>query len=110
MAIHPLPNRNGVPAQRIGRGIDRVVRSLGLPSAGSVTSIFSEWEIVVGPEIAAHCRPTALRKAHLTITADDQAWATELKWMEQAIVDRCAVELGADVITSVSVVVDTTRS
>lgn len=66
-------------------------------------TIFQAWEKVVGEEIARHCRPTALKKGNLVVKAEDQAWATELKWMESTLLERCSTELGDGVVSSVTV-------
>ena len=105
MAIHPLPGSGSRDPRQIGTGLERVVKSLGLPAPNAVQTVFQAWESVVGPELAQHCRPTGLKQGHLIVKAADQAWATELKWMESALVQRCADELGEGVITSVSITV-----
>lgn len=104
MAIQPLPGSSGRSPRRIGAGIDAVVRSLKLPAATSVTSIFGSWADVVGDELAGCCRPTGLRDGTLTITAIDQAWATELQWMESTLLERCQAELGDGAVQAVRVV------
>lgn len=104
MAIHPLPGSGGKDPRQVKHGLDRVVRSLGLPSTSSVQTIFQAWDNVVGEELAKHCRPTGLKKGNLTVTAADQAWATELKWMESTLLERCSDELGDGAVTSVTVI------
>lgn len=104
MAIQPLPGSGAKPPRQVKHGLDRVVRSLGLPSSSAVQTIFQAWENVVGEELAKHCRPTAIKKGNLTVTATDQAWATELKWMETTLLERCSQELGDGSVTSVTVI------
>lgn len=105
MAIHPLPGSGGQKPRQISAGLERVVKSLGLPAPNAVQTVFQAWDSVVGPELAQHCRPIGLKQGHLTVKATDQAWATELKWMESALVQRCADELGEGVVTSVGITV-----
>ncbi len=77
--------------------------SLGMPSAATVRTVFGSWEDVVGADLAQRCQPVGLRDGVLTISAADQAWATELRWMEASIVERCVAEFGNDDIRSIRV-------
>jgi len=83
------------------------MRSLGLPSADSLGLLFARWSEIVGEELANLCQPVSLHRGRLVINAADHAWATELRWMEQTLVDRCAASLGSDIVTSVVVRVGT---
>ncbi len=103
MTISPLPGPTNRPPQRIGTGIERVVASLGMPSVGTVRSVFGSWEDVVGPDVAQRCRPVGLRDGTLTVAAVDQAWATELRWMERQIIERCATEFANDDVRAIKV-------
>jgi len=103
MAWEPLPTRDsgGHDPQPLRSGLDRVVQSLGMPSTGALQMLFHRWEDIVGPELAGQCRPVKLDKGRLIIEAPDRAWATELRWLESSLVERCSEAVGAGVVTSV---------
>jgi predicted nucleic acid-binding Zn ribbon protein len=61
--------------------------------------VFAEWAALVGPEVAAHCAPTALRGGELRITAQSTAWATQLRLLSPTLLARLRAELGPDVVT-----------
>lgn len=102
MTIQPLPNRHSAP-KPLSHGLDRVVRSLGLPSADSLGMVFSRWSEIVGDELSGQCQPVSLNKGRLVVQAADQAWATELRWLTNVLIDRCAATLGSNVVTSVHI-------
>lgn len=98
----PTPDRFETP-KTLRSGLDRVVRSLGLPSTDSFELLFSRWTEVVGPELAGRCSPASLRNGRLVIKAADHAWATELRWLEKELISRCDSTLGAGVVTTISI-------
>lgn len=100
MAIEPLPDRYESP-KPLRLGLERVMRSLGLPSTDAFDQLFNQWPAVVGEELAGCCQPVSLDRGSLVIKAADQAWATQLRWLEQQLVDRCAASLGSDVVRRV---------
>jgi len=102
VGIEPLPDKRRAP-KPLSAGLDRVVRSLGLPSADSLGQVFGRWSEIVGDELANLCQPVSLHRGRLVINAADHAWATELRWMEKILVDRCAASLGSGVVSSVVV-------
>lgn len=48
-------------------------------------SLFTEWESVVGAEIAAHSTPLTLVDGILTVQTQSTAWATQLNTMKQVL-------------------------
>lgn len=48
-------------------------------------SLFTEWESVVGAELAAHSTPLTLVDGILTIQTQSTAWATQLNAMKQVL-------------------------
>lgn len=102
MGVEPLPHHHRAP-KPLNHGLDRVLRSLGLPTADSAAQLFHRWSEIVGEELAGLCQPVSVTRGRLVIKASDHAWATELRWMEQTLVDRCAATLGTGVVTSVVV-------
>jgi predicted nucleic acid-binding Zn ribbon protein len=95
MPWEPLPTQDG-PAgpQQVGKGLDRLVRGLGGPSAQAVGAVFGRWAEIVGEQIAAHTRPLAMRDGALQVGVDDPAWAPELRFLEPQILSRLHEVLG----------------
>jgi predicted nucleic acid-binding Zn ribbon protein len=84
--------------QRIGSVLRDVVGARGWERPLADARIFAEWPALVGPDVAAHCSPTALRAGELRITAESTAWATQLRLLSTALLSRLRAELGADVV------------
>lgn len=66
-------------------------------------SVVGRWEALVGPELAAHCRPERLVDGELVLVAESTAWATQLRLLAPAVLARLATELGAGVVRSLRV-------
>lgn len=64
---------------QVGGMVPRVLRELGLEDSARVARIAERWAEVVGPEIARHCEPTALRGSVLEATADSSVWCQALR-------------------------------
>ncbi len=89
----------------VGDSLGTVARQLGLGSPELLVSVFGDWEAVVGPVLAAHSRPERLKDGELTVSVDEPAWATELRFLSGDIAERINQSRGSTVITSVTVVV-----
>ncbi len=89
----------------VGDSLGTVARQLGLGSPELLVSVFGDWEAVVGPVLAAHSRPERLKDGELTVSVDEPAWATELRFLSGDIATRINQSRGSSVITSVAVVV-----
>jgi len=103
MAWEPLPTRDSGSADpsHIKDGLDRIVQSLGMPSADALQMVFYKWSEIVGPELAGQCQPTKLDKGRLVVVAKDQAWATQLRWLQREMIERCEDVLGPGVVERV---------
>ena len=73
----------------VATSLDRVSRALGAAPARVLGAVFSHWEQLVGPEIAAHARPTSLRGGVLVVVVDQPAWAAQLRFMATDLLTRC---------------------
>jgi len=87
----------------MARSLDRVVRGLGGTPAEVVGTLFGRWEEIVGPQIAAHARPVAVREGVLVVTVDDPAWATQVRFLEAEMLRRLVEVTGGGEITSIEV-------
>jgi predicted nucleic acid-binding Zn ribbon protein len=103
MPWQPLPSSSGGEPQPLGDSVDRLVRSLGAPSAKLTQSVFADWDDIVGPAIAPHAKPKALRERTLVVAVADPAWATQLRFLEGELLERIAAATGSDEIRSIEV-------
>ena len=78
-------------------GLDAVVRSLKVSSVDTVQGVFARWEDAVGPAVAAHVRPVKLDGAVLVVEVSEPGWATQLRYLEQDVIERLHTIAGARV-------------
>ena len=96
--------------QPLGRLVDSLVSNEDWTSHTLVGSVFGRWDTIVGPDIAAHCRPETLSEGVLLVTAESTAWATQLRLLAPTILGKLRAQVGGDVVTSLRVVGPTAPS
>jgi predicted nucleic acid-binding Zn ribbon protein len=84
------PSPGGRDPRKLSELLDSATRRLGGPSSGTASAVFSGWEAIVGPEIAAHAQPVSLRHGVLVVAVDHPAWATQLRYMTAELLTRVA--------------------
>jgi len=98
-------HRPGEP-RRLRDSLAEVSADLGLPEPDALASLIEEWEGLVGPDVAPHCRLTSLRDGVLRVTVDTAPRGTQLRYLEGELVERAAALLGPDVVRELRVRVD----
>lgn len=81
-------------------------RQLGLTDPGVIARVGAVWEDVVGPALAQHTSVRSVRDGICTVVADGPAWATQLRYLAEELVDRVESALGPGVVLDVRVVVE----
>jgi predicted nucleic acid-binding Zn ribbon protein len=76
---------------------------LGLPAGDVVGTLAARWAEVVGDDVAAHTRLLSVRDGVAAIAVDSPPWATQLRYLEPALVARAREVTGSDAVRSVSV-------
>ena len=76
---------------------------LGLPEGNAHGELETHWTDVMGVDVAAHARLVSVRDGVLTVAVDDPIWATQLRYLETAVVERAAALLGPSSVTSLRV-------
>lgn len=104
----PGPQRSGSgPDARdpvpFGAAIARLVEERGWQDTTAAASVLARWDELVGPEIAGHCRPSALVDGELVLVAESSAWATQLRLLTRTLQARLTAQVGPGVVTSVVV-------
>ena len=80
---------------RVSEVLDRFMGWLKKPPVDVLVVVFNNWEDVVGPDVARHCRPVAIDANQLVVVADDPMWADELRWNSEKVLDRLVEISGA---------------
>jgi len=80
----------------LGALVARVLEDIGAGESARVMRIADHWEEAVGAEIAAHCRPTALRGGVLEATVDSSVWCQQLQLRGPEIIEALRAVLPAD--------------
>ena len=89
--------------QMLGRVASRLSSQRGWAPKLANGSVFGRWAELVGPEVAEHATPTALRDGELTVQADSTAWATQLRLLQRQLIARIAAGLGHGVVTGMRI-------
>lgn len=58
------------------------------PAARALGAVFARWEEITGPALARHVRPVKLTGGVLVVAVDHPAWATQVRALGTAILDR----------------------
>ena len=80
----------------LGPLVARVLGDIGAGDSARVMRIAECWEEAVGAEIAAHCRPTALRGGVLEVTVDSSVWCQQLQLRSPEILEALRAPLTAE--------------
>jgi predicted nucleic acid-binding Zn ribbon protein len=77
----------------------KLVKVRGWQQPVAEGAVFGAWERVVGPDVAAHCRPIRLSDGELTVEAESTTWATQLRLLASRLIGQIAAEVGPNVVT-----------
>ncbi|WP_084252908.1 DUF721 domain-containing protein [Devriesea agamarum] len=89
--------------QGIESVLSRVLGDLGWRDGLAVGRVMSEWERIVGDQIAAHCTPVSCDDGVLVLSASSSAWATQMRLISKQLITRIHEEVGRNVVTEVKV-------
>lgn len=88
---------------RFGQAIQNLVAERGWQETTTKADVLANWEKVVGPEIADHCRPVSLEDGELVLVAESTAWATQLRLLTKTLLKRVQDHAGPDIAAKVTV-------
>ena len=103
------PGGRGSEPRPVRAALDHLLGTMKAPPVDVLTVVFGQWPEVVGEDLAAHSRPTALDQGQLVVTCDSAAWASEFRWLEKQVLERLAEVSGSTRIAALKVKVDTRR-
>ena len=88
----------------LGRYLGRVVGK----DAPVAKDLFSQWRTIVGDTVADNVTPVRLERKVLTVEVTENAWATQLKFLERQLLNTLREHVG-DVVDSLEVKVRRSR-
>ena len=101
-----MPGETGEPVS-IGDAAAMVGAELGLADPRSFGRLTAAWPEIVGDSIARHSRVRGVRNGVLEVAVDGAVWATQLRYLEADLVEAASRLVGAGVVASVRVSIDT---
>ncbi len=78
----------------LGATMRHWVQQAGVGADLDKANIFGRWSDIVGPDLAARCRPVSLVDGLLTLQAESTAWATNLQLMAAQLVKTVNTAVG----------------
>jgi predicted nucleic acid-binding Zn ribbon protein len=87
---------------RLSRTLGSMLKARGLGSRLSEYRVFGQWEKAVGPVIARHAQPQALRGKKLTLVVDSPAWMQQLSLLKPELVEKVNKTLGKETIKDIT--------
>ncbi|HEY7439803.1 MAG TPA: DUF721 domain-containing protein [Acidimicrobiia bacterium] len=72
----------------VGDALAAVRRDLAAPEPAALEGLAEEWETLVGEVLAAHSEPVAVVAGVLRVRVDAPAWAGQLRFLHQSVLDR----------------------
>jgi hypothetical protein len=93
------------PPQPVGDALTALVRQRGWEEALRNATLWSRWSDIVGETLAERCQPVRLRRGVLTVRAESQAWATQLRYLTTQLRERTAEVIGGQPVSEVTITV-----
>lgn len=82
--------------QPVGNLVGKVLGELGLDGVALAHRIGAAWPEIVGPQVAAHCRPLGLRAGVLELEVDSPVWSQQLQLRKTELLERLSETFGAE--------------
>jgi len=92
---------------RIESVVENVVKGMGLAQRFWEQALITEWESLVGPQVAKHARPGRLERKVLHIFVDHPAWLSELsRYGQKQVLANLHKRFGVERIKSIHLQLD----
>jgi predicted nucleic acid-binding Zn ribbon protein len=89
--------------QPLGSVVSGLLAERGWQKGLAESRVLADWPAMVGPQVAAQSTPVSLRAGELRVEASSTAWATQLRLLAPNLLARIAEQVGAGVVTSLSI-------
>jgi predicted nucleic acid-binding Zn ribbon protein len=90
--------------QPLTAALGGLLSARGWRDRAAVGKAFGNWPEIVGTQLAGHTRPDSFDDGELTVAADSDAWATQLRLLAPKLLSRLAEELGAGTVRRIRVI------
>lgn len=99
----PLPSDASADPRPVQESLAGLARRLGIPEPATLAAVFAGWRATVGPGLAAHAEPLSLVDDVLTLTVEDPATATHVRYLTPQLLARLTDVVGEGIIRRVEV-------
>ncbi|MGA8211038.1 MAG: DciA family protein [Nocardioidaceae bacterium] len=89
--------------QLLDSTIGRLIDQQGWGTDVRVHGVFTRWDVIVGSEVASHCRPEGYAEHKLVVRTDSTAWAVQMRLLAPTVVRRLNEELGDGTVLAIDV-------
>ena len=89
--------------QPLSAAVERLVRDQGWQDQSAVAVLMSEWEQIVGRDIAEHVAPVSFQDAELILQAESTAWATQVRLLLPQLHQAVDARVGAGVVRAIRI-------
>jgi hypothetical protein len=93
------------PPTPVGETLGAFVRRRGWDERLRGATAWSRWEDIVGPDLASRCEPVRVAGGTLLVRAENQVWATQLRYLTTQLLDNAERVLGEGTVKDVRIVV-----
>jgi hypothetical protein len=93
------------PPTPVGETLGAFVRRRGWDERLRGATAWSRWEDIVGPDLADRCEPVRVAGGTLLVRAENQVWATQLRYLTSQLVSNAERVLGEGTVKEVRIVV-----
>jgi predicted nucleic acid-binding Zn ribbon protein len=90
------PHRRNSEPRALDGSLEALSRRLGMEGAVGVGRLFAGWSEIVGEAMAEHVQPVRMDRSALVVTVDHPAWATQVKRLGDALLDRASAYAGVE--------------
>jgi len=97
----PRPRRDD--PQPLTAALGGLLSARGWRERAAVGAVFGHWLDIVGPDLALHTKPEHFESGELTVSADSDAWAANVRIMAPQLLKRLAEELGHGTVRHIRV-------
>jgi len=87
----------------VSDSLETVARRLGVATPAALSAVFSRWEELMGPAVAAHARPVSLSAGTLVIGVEQPAWATQLRFLVPEVLARLEATAGPGLVERIEI-------
>jgi hypothetical protein len=89
----------GTRPERIGVILREHIDALGWKARLREEEVLTGWAVAVGPQIAAHARPSHITNRRLTVVTESPVWTQQLSLLKPELLQRLAGNCGPQAVT-----------